>query len=233
MREKPKGFHRIDGLSPRFRVAYVYALLFVILTVMLLAKLGEWTLTSEEIGYCYRTEHISGSGASHPETDQLYVALTAIWLLAVIFGTVFGSTKWRKFLLISALIQFPLHLYFMVALRSANMPHLESDENEDDWDFGQTTAMLLLCATITELFRKAFEYYTFERDLKRYGPERANRDAEMRAEMEKEKGGRAGPIGAVVDSLIEASKTRSDEQGGQDLTQPLNQPRSYQYGEQV
>ncbi|KAH8886552.1 hypothetical protein GQ53DRAFT_596466, partial [Thozetella sp. PMI_491] len=140
MRTAPKGFHRIDGLAPRFRVAYAYAILFLIITIMLLVKLSKWSLTSEELGYCYRTEYMSIPASHHPYTDQAYVAVTAIWLLSVMFGTIFGSIRWRK---------------------------SDGDETEDNWDFGQTTATLLLCTALAELFLKGLEYYSFEKDLKK------------------------------------------------------------------
>lgn len=59
----------------------------------------------------------------------------------------------------------------VIALRLANQDHLEGEESENGWDFGQTTAVLLLGVTIQELFHKGHEYFTFEKDLKKYDPQ--------------------------------------------------------------
>lgn len=88
----------------RFRVSYAFAVLFLGLTIFLEIRLDEWPLTAEEAGHCYITTGLAVPGADHPTTDKAYVAVTAVWLLLVMFGSLFASVKFRKpLLLLSAL----------------------------------------------------------------------------------------------------------------------------------
>ncbi|KAI1777605.1 hypothetical protein F4818DRAFT_407237 [Hypoxylon cercidicola] len=172
---KPKSNHKFIPAhwTPRFRVSYVFAVLFLVLTVLLEIRLDQWSVTEEEPGYCYVTTGLTSADAKHPVADKSYVAITATWLLMVLFGSLFCSAKFRKPLLILAGLQFPLHLYMMIRLRTENQSKLEGEENENKWDFGQTTATLLLALAISQLINQAKEYFKFERALKKHGAEYA------------------------------------------------------------
>lgn len=65
-----------------------------------------------------------------------------------------------------------------IALRSANQGKLEGDAYENYWDFGQTTAVVLFAMALRELIDKVFEFYIFERDLRKRGvlPKTTRRD---------------------------------------------------------
>ncbi|KAI0380941.1 hypothetical protein F5Y04DRAFT_88351 [Hypomontagnella monticulosa] len=162
--------------TPRFRVSYAFAILFLALTILLEVRLGEWSL--EKAGYCYVTTSTTYEGAAHPWSDQVYVAVTAAWLLIVMFGALFSSVKFRKPLLLLSALQFPVHLYMMIALRTANQDALEGKETENEWDFGQTTATILLGLAIGQLVHQAIEYVKFERRLKKFGAEVALSESE-------------------------------------------------------
>lgn len=85
--------------------------------------------------------------------------------LAVLLGA-----RRRRLVLVLSFLQFPVHLYMAIALRSANQGRLEGEDgNENRWDFGQTTAVLLLGIAVSELISKAREYVKFERELRRKG----------------------------------------------------------------
>ncbi|POR34912.1 Hypothetical protein TPAR_09713 [Tolypocladium paradoxum] len=61
--------------------------------------------------------------------------------------------------LVSAFLQLPAYLHMAVALRSANQGRLEGEEtDENGWDFGRTTAVVLLAVAVEELFTKGWEY---------------------------------------------------------------------------
>ncbi|KAI1374998.1 hypothetical protein F4677DRAFT_424271 [Hypoxylon crocopeplum] len=162
--------------TPRFRVSYVFALLFLALTIILEIRLNRWSLTSEELGFCYITTGLSVPGASHPFADKTYVAVTAVWLLLSMFGALFCSSKLRKPLLLISGLQFPVHLYMMIRLRTENQQYLEDGENENEWDFGQTTATILLGLAVGQLLHQGVQYVKFERALKKYGPDYALTD---------------------------------------------------------
>jgi hypothetical protein len=53
-------------------------------------------------------------------------------------------------------------MYFMIAIRHVNQPLLEGG-TEDEWEFGQTTAVILLGVAIIELVGHLKEYHTYNR----------------------------------------------------------------------
>jgi hypothetical protein len=57
----------------------------------------------------------------------------------------------RLAVIIMALLQFPLHLYMVVALRTSNNPYLKGD-SENSWGFGQVVALVLIIPVLIELF---------------------------------------------------------------------------------
>lgn len=153
-------------LSGRHRITYVFAIMFLALTAILGARLGDWDEESPEPGKCYKTSFVTSPSALHPQADKAYVALSAAWLLSSMFSALFGSPKQRRVVLAVAFLQFPLHLYMMIALQVANHGALEGPESEGGWDFGQTTAVLLLGVTVNEFISKAWELWKWERGLK-------------------------------------------------------------------
>jgi len=51
-----------------------------------------------------------------------------------------------------AMVQYPLHLYNVFALRAANQ-HLLSGESENTWGFGQIVALIMVGQTLVEFCR--------------------------------------------------------------------------------
>lgn len=155
--------------AKRYRVTYLFALLFLALTILLCIRLDEWA-PAQPPGRCYDARLISYEPAAHPTADMVYVAVTASWLLIVMALAIFLGARRRRLVLALSFVQFPVHLYMAIALRTANQGKLEGDDgNENRWDFGQTTAVLLLAIALTELITKAREYVKFEKDLVRNG----------------------------------------------------------------
>ncbi|EFX03596.1 hypothetical protein CMQ_524 [Grosmannia clavigera kw1407] len=137
---------RDDGKNPiwrkfiksgRYRVTYAFAVLFFALAVLLNNKLGHWDLATP--GRCYNTAATSSPGAHHPSSDRAYVWITCVWMLAVMLFSVFegGADKG------------------------------ETEGSENNWDFGQTTAVLLLFVAVAEFFRKGYGLYKFEKNLRK------------------------------------------------------------------
>lgn len=165
---------RKEGLSNphtlwtvRHRITYAFAAMFMGLTIMLLVRLGEWNLDTEP-GRCYHAQWITRNDASHPLADRVYIATTGAWILATMASTIYFGARHRRWILSSAFLQFPVHLYMALALRTANQGKLSGEETQENaWDFGQTTAVLLLGLAIGELFRKGREFMNFEKVLRR------------------------------------------------------------------
>jgi len=79
------------------------------------------TLPTAPISSCYLTTNLlSAPGVSHPGTDRIYIAITAVWLLISLFLAIFGGAKHRRTVLFVAIAQFPVYLYAVVALRTGN-----------------------------------------------------------------------------------------------------------------
>jgi hypothetical protein len=135
--------------------------MFIALTILLLVNLGKWN--EEEDGRCYITTFLTVPNAAHPKSDIVYVVITALWNLLALASAVFGGPKRMKAVVVLSALQFPLHLYMMLALRVKNSNHLDGDENEDDWKFGQTIAVLLLAMVLQDCYHGINNYRSYEK----------------------------------------------------------------------
>ncbi|KAF2664794.1 hypothetical protein BT63DRAFT_429524 [Microthyrium microscopicum] len=178
LRGKP---NRVSRLSPRHRAFYSFIALFIALVILLGVRLGEWNV--DEDGHCYRTNYTSSSGTKHPFADKLYLGLTAPWLIIVMILSVLGTDKHIRFIIGQAIAQFPVHLYFMIAMRSANSGHLEGEESEDDWRFGQTVAVILLAVTLQEMIHGFWDYIEFEKKSYKSLSQTTSRDPESHLQL--------------------------------------------------
>ncbi|PNP39119.1 hypothetical protein TGAMA5MH_08971 [Trichoderma gamsii] len=157
---------RSPHFTPRHRATYLFASLYLVLTILLCVALDDWAL-DQRPGRCYFSHLVTSSGAPHPMSDKVYVSFTASWMILVMMAAALSGARWRHTILVLAFLQFPVHLYMALALRSANQGKLEGDGYENEWDFGQTTAVILLAVAAREVFDKSLEYFFFEKDLKK------------------------------------------------------------------
>lgn len=137
---------------------YLYAAFFFALTAVTLNHMLQWNEHSESLGYCYNTRGSADPGAEQPGTEITYVGITGFSLLITMIVAIFSGPKLRFPLVLLAVLHFGVHLYFMVVVREANQKLLEGIEREDRWDFGQSTAMLLLGLAILEVVKKTVIY---------------------------------------------------------------------------
>lgn len=204
-------FLHFSRTSRRHAVTYIFAVLFLALTIVLETRLSDWSLTSTELGKCYVTSGITSWTANHPGADKTYVAITAIWLLVVMFMTVLGAPGIRRPLLVIGALQFPVHFYMMISLKVANQGHLEGAEGETGWDFGQTTALLLLGVTLSELLGKWLNYRRFERSLLKGPPTQASLD---KAEKNGKPPSDGVPSGELSESATHGQMTHNQTSRG-------------------
>jgi hypothetical protein len=60
----------------------------------------------------------------------------------------------RFWVVSTALLQFPLHLYMVIALKVGNEPHLEAEgDSENTWGFGQVVALVLVIPVLRECIK--------------------------------------------------------------------------------
>ena len=145
---------------------YMFSLLYLAYAIIVCQRLGNWS-EDDENAKCYNTPLVTSSTASHPRADIIYVAVTAGFLLVLIGSSLASTQRTAQFILVLALGQLPVHVYMVGALRTSNQGLLEGgDENE--WDFGQTVATVLLGMTISELGEGLREYWHLHRKAKHH-----------------------------------------------------------------
>jgi hypothetical protein len=155
---------RISYWNARYRATFLFIALYLALTILLCIRLNEWTPNTSP-GRCYHSHLVTSPGAAHPDADKVYVSITASWLIGVVLASVFLGVNRRRGILVLSSLHFPLHLYMAIALRQANQGRFEGEvKHENEWDFGQTTAVVLLGGAVVELLAKGREYWVFERE---------------------------------------------------------------------
>lgn len=220
---------RVSRLSPRHRLTFTFAIMFLALAILLAVRMNSWTEspepavggeggtaaplehraeeTAEVTGRCYNTYLTSAPGSPQPLSDKIYIGITTSWLLISMLMAVTArdvapkrrkrhnphhsrkdlnpeGTRWlpgrgpqwrsaRK-VLVWTILQFPVHLYMMIALKTANQGLLEGGEggeghDENSWDFGQTIAVILLGVALNEAWEKFWEHKNFETELMQSG----------------------------------------------------------------
>lgn len=166
---------RISWFNNRYRAVYIFVALYLALTILLGVRLNEWA-PDQEPGRCYYSALVTDPSDAHPDADKYYVGFTSFWLMSVVLASVFVGVKRRRTILVLSSLHFPLHLYMTLALRQANQGKFEGkDVHENNWDFGQTTAVMLLAIAVVELGQKGKEYYEFESYVAKHGiPPREN-----------------------------------------------------------
>jgi hypothetical protein len=152
--------------SFRYLSTYLFEAIFFALTVTLLVYLSQWDDASEDPGLCYNTRGIAWPSSAHPASDIIYVVTLTASLLAVMTSAAFMNATRRKIILIATFLQYPVHMYFMIAIRHANQGLLDGGpKKEDDWEFGQTTAMVLLGVAFIELAGHYRDYRKYDYEV--------------------------------------------------------------------
>jgi len=159
----------INWFNSRYRAVYIFVALYLALTILLGIRLSEWA-PHQEPGRCYYSTLVTDPSDSHPAVDKFYVGFTSAWLIIVVLASVFAGVNRRHTILVLSSLHFPLHLYMTIALRQANQGKFEGETtHENEWDFGQTTAVILLVISLVELFTKGKEYYDLESHVAKHG----------------------------------------------------------------
>ncbi len=124
---------------------------------MLGIRLNDW---NDDIpGRCYRTSNIATPHAKHPLVDQVYLGVTSLYVFSLMFSGLVSCRvpnkilRWHMQLILVSVLQFILHVYILVALRTANQPLLDNAALEDQWGFAQVIAIMMLVATLLECAR--------------------------------------------------------------------------------
>ncbi|RYC58491.1 hypothetical protein CHU98_g7716 [Xylaria longipes] len=201
-------FKKPNAIVSRVVLILVFLSLYLVFVILFGLKLQSW---DDDIpGHCYRAGGISTEGAAHPYVDNIYLAITALYLF-VSLGIALKAAKINlqkyiqslqvaatpdhrspsrtsspnlfskagllllvqadidfqqlsescfdpSFLVLTvALIQYPVHVYTLFALRKSNEPYLSGD-SENQWGFGQVVALVLVASVLIECFRAILKY---------------------------------------------------------------------------
>lgn len=60
-----------------------------------------------------------------------------------------------------AMVQFPLHLYFIICLRLSNEPLLSNGSDENEWGFGQIYSLIMSAGLLIECVKGYFSAYNY------------------------------------------------------------------------
>lgn len=71
-----------------------------------------------------------------------------------------SSDKHKLIVLMLAMLQYPLHIYMIFALRAGN-EHLLNGDSENYWGFGQVVALVLLASSVIQGFRAILGRYSY------------------------------------------------------------------------
>lgn len=72
--------------------------------------------------------------------------------------------------LLIAILQYPVHIYFVYTLRAANENHLTLGNTEQDWGFGQVVAVILLGSNLVMVVDGIWKYREWRRHLQERAP---------------------------------------------------------------
>ena len=134
--------------------------------MLISAFLAHWDYN--RLGQCYNTLNIASPSSSHPLVDYTYTILTSSVIiismympLALRFSRLSSSALSAVTSLSNlntGVLQFPLHLYNIFALRASNESFLTSGTTEQQWGFGQIVALVIVGNNIVLLANATQEY---------------------------------------------------------------------------
>jgi hypothetical protein len=142
----------MERMLLRLVMVVIWVGLFFAYTVVFGNRLRSWDW--EIPGRCYSARGLAAPENPHPAVDIAYVAITAFCSFLVLGLATLkrgpGSRRTHNNVLVFALVQVPLHLYFMWVIRRSNEKLLEKSGMEKEWGFGQIIAVMLLgCNLVT------------------------------------------------------------------------------------
>jgi len=167
-------------LASNSLIVAIFAIFYLAYVILFGIKLNQWK--TDELGHCYRYNYTALPHSSHPQVDKVYLGITCFYMVLLLImcfvvaqvdskADYIGKIFWphdsdghfwvrflawamRVWLVFTALLQFPLHLYMVIALRAANEKYLEVEEDsEQTWGFGQVVALVLVIPVLREYIR--------------------------------------------------------------------------------
>jgi uncharacterized ion transporter superfamily protein YfcC len=160
----------------RLTLIAIWMVLFIAYIGVFARRLQKWD--NDGRSHCYKTDATARPQDSHPSVDNMYIGITIFFIclsffyalslslgsqmrqlqnnLEVIYPVLLASssmnapaTDLQYSILGIAMLQCPLHIYSIFALRASNEHYLQGD-SEKEWGFGQIAAVVLLGGNILQ-----------------------------------------------------------------------------------
>ncbi|KAI1743038.1 hypothetical protein F4680DRAFT_410861 [Xylaria scruposa] len=142
------------------RVASIFAFLSFHLAFVVLFGLKLQSWDDNVLGRCYRPQVTPLQFATHPLADRVYLGTTASFSFVSFAFTFRATTRvadMTSHIVIFALILYLIYVYMLVTIRQSNEAYL-SGNSENEWEFGQVVALVLVTSVLLESFRTIVEY---------------------------------------------------------------------------
>ena len=142
----------------------LFSVVHLAFTILFGRRLNQWNHSIP--GLCYNTNGLATPDALHPNLDNAYLIVTCLymyWLLFNAWVTLYCNIEFRGLRvqpksewMWAAILQMPLHLYFIIRLRLSNGVSLGGDSKENAWEFGQIFALVMSTSLLIECCKGIF-----------------------------------------------------------------------------
>ncbi|KAF2180979.1 hypothetical protein K469DRAFT_753060 [Zopfia rhizophila CBS 207.26] len=154
----------VDNVYIGFTFVYIMAsfLYAVKLAILTNAKFREMLPGKQR-----RAVELTNSRSADNPISEGVAAGMQVWSLAIALmeahDVAFGGLMDIQYAILTiALVQCPLHIYSIFALRAANERYLEGGSEEAQWGFGQIAAVVLLGGNVLQIVDGVVEYHVKE-----------------------------------------------------------------------
>ena len=172
----------------RLTLTATWAVLFIAYMCVFATRLQKWD--NDVPSHCYKTDATARPQGLHPFVDNTYIAVTFsficlsfLYSLSLSLGSQMRhcqdilpvlplsssmyspATNLQYSILAIAMLQFPLHIYSIFALRASNEHYLEGG-SEKEWGLGQIAAVVLLGGNILQFVDGFIDRYLPQSRLK-------------------------------------------------------------------
>jgi len=210
----------------RIYTIYVWAIFYLAYTILFGRKLQGWDYTVP--AHCYNTHNLAIPSSHHPLVDNIYISITCVYIffcLLCVYTYIHFSKVYQDFqrkegkpemadgaielgkgaqymILLVAFLQFPLHAYSIIVLRKENESLLTGGLTEQEWGFGQVSAMILLAPNAVGLVLGVSDFISWgkrQREQPSVDVHEGDVEAPQEASLEVGEMPMLGPKTAVLD----------------------------------
>lgn len=156
-----------EDLPSRVLLMGIFSVIYLGFVIVFGIRLSQWDAAVP--GHCYDTHLLAAPYTLHPAVDQVYLAITCLYMYGALFyslsialGRRFPDRQLRIFnprpesVFVLIMMQLPLHLYYLISMRVSNEPLLSDGTEENQWGFGQVFALIMSASLVVECAKGYF-----------------------------------------------------------------------------